>query len=124
MHSDQLELLVARPPGERMINAGVLLMRNSATVKEFLLNVTSRRAWNDNWCEKSSKEARNTEQLQSATMKEQKRGLQNLCKYYDKNSDNLSFPTNDVFILHLARSKCPQVQEILDSLFKENPHLL
>ena len=124
MHSDQLELLVARPPGERMINSGVLLMRNSATVKEFLINVTSRRAWNDNWCEKPSKETWTTEQLQSATMKEQQRALQNLCKYYDKNSDNLSFPTNDVFVFHLARSKCPQVQEILDSLFKENPHLL
>ena len=116
MHSNQLELLVARQPGERMLNAGVLLIRDTANVHKFFTNVTSSRIWNDNWCEQSSNEAWTTHQLQSTTMKVKQEVLQTLCKFNDKECNHLSFPTDDIFVLHLAHSKYPQVQELLKSL--------
>ncbi|XP_046853538.1 uncharacterized protein LOC124446720 [Xenia sp. Carnegie-2017] len=130
MNSDELDLLAAWPPEDRMLNAGVLLMRNTATVREFFINVTSGRTWKYNWCTKSAfEQAGIVDQLNSGSMKgkslvERKRNaLQTLCGYRDKDNDDCSFPTKEDFIFHVAPSKCPQMLYLLNNFFEKNPHL-
>ncbi|XP_046853880.1 uncharacterized protein LOC124447025 [Xenia sp. Carnegie-2017] len=130
MPSKEIDLLISWLPKDRMLNAGVLLMRNTATVREFFINVTSGRTWKYNWCRKSSfEQAGIIDQINSGSMKgkslveRKEHALQTFCGFRDRDSDDCSFPSDEDFILHPAPSKCPELLDLFNNFFDKNPHL-
>ena len=119
----KIEFLATWPRLDRMFNAGVMLMRNTPTVREFFQNVTSGRTWAKNWCRRGAfEQAAIGDQLDSGMMDgkfeiERHNELQTLCSYRKK---DCVVPEQD-FIAHLAPPACPELHDLVKTFLDRNP---
>ena len=117
------ELIVSWPLTDRMLNAGVLLMRNTPTVREFFLNVTNGKTWKNDWCSHSKfEQAAVRDQLDSGTMDgkfavERSNGLQTLCSFQNKEC----VVSEKDFIAHFAPPDCPKLHDLIQTFLDKNP---
>ena len=119
-----MELLISRPISDRILNAGVLLMRGTKSIRDFFVNVTNGKAWKSNWCsEWTLEQSAINDQLQSGSLngkyviKHDDRFLQSLCGY---NNGQCKW-TKDDFIAHFAPPACPQLVDIVRDFLDKYP---
>jgi hypothetical protein len=109
-----------------MLNAGVLLFRNTPTVREFFLNVTNGKAWKNNWCSRNKfEQAAIRDQLNSGTMNgkyvmERYNLLQTLCSFNNKEC----VVSEKDFIAHFAPPACPALEGLIERFLDKNPQFL
>ena len=125
MESYKVDLLLSWPPKASRLNAGVILMRNTAQVREFFINVTSQKTWQDNWCYKFGYEqSAIADQLNRKTsleyFVERESVLQTTCGY---NAKQCSITSKD-FILHPAAWSCPEMHPLMKTFFDSYAYLL
>lgn len=117
------EFLVSWPRTDRMLNAGVLLMRNTPTMRDFFQNITTSRTWTGNWCSRSKfEQAAIRDQLDSGMMDgkfemERNNELQTLCSF--KNKDCVVSEKD--FIAHFAPPDCPTLNDLVKTFLDGNP---
>jgi hypothetical protein len=120
------DFLVSWPRTDRMLNAGVMLFRNTPTVREFFLNVTNGKAWKNNWCSQSPfEQAAIRDQLNSGTMNgkyvmERDNLLQTLCSFNNKEC----VVSEKDFIAHFAPPNCPALEGLIQRFLDKNPQFL
>ena len=119
-----MELLVSQPMSDRILNAGVLLMRGTKSIRDFFVNVTNGYTWTENWCRKSSLEqSAINDQLQSGSLdgkyliKHDDRFLQSLCGY----KNGKCKWTEEDFIAHFAPPACPDLVDIVRDFLDKYP---
>ena len=121
-----IEFLATWPPRDGMINAGVLLMRNTPTVREFFPNVTSGRTWRDNWCHRGKYEQAAIRDQLDIGMKdgkfkiERNNELQTLCGFKKKDC----VLSEKDFIAHFAPPACPELRDLVKTFLDRNPQYI
>ncbi|XP_028404155.1 uncharacterized protein LOC114526820 isoform X2 [Dendronephthya gigantea] len=120
------EFLVSWPRTDRMLNAGVLLMRNTPTMHEFFQNITNGKTWKNDWCSHSKfEQAAIRDQLDSGSMDgrfavERSNMLQTLCSFRNKECA----VTKKDFIAHFAPPDCPKLHDLVKTFLDDNQSLI
>ena len=120
------DFLFSWPRTDRMLNAGVLLFRNTLTVREFFLNVTNGKQWKDNWCFRNKLEqAAIRDELNSGAMDgkyviERSNLLQTLCSFHNKEC----VVSEKDFIAHFAPPDCPALKGLVQNFLDKNPQFI
>lgn len=118
------ELFVSWPKSDKILNAGVLLMRSTQAIRDFFVNVTSGNTWTQDWCRKMTLEqSAINDQLQTGSlngkyvMKHNNRFLQSLCGY--RNGGCVWTETD--FIAHFAPPACPELVDVVRDFLDKHP---
>ena len=117
------EFLVSWPRTDRMLNAGVLLMLNTPTVRQFFLNITNGKTRTGDWCSRGKfEQAAIRDQLDSGTMNgkfvmERSNALQTLCSFHNKEC----VVSEKDFIAHFAPPNCPALHDLVKTFLDKNP---
>ena len=120
------DFLFSWPRTNRMLNAGVLLFRNTPTVREFFLNVTNGNAWKNNWCLLNQfEQAAIRDQLNGGAMDgkyiiERSNLLQTLCSFNSKEC----VASEKAFIAHFAPPDCPVLKDLIQNFLDRNPQFI
>ena len=110
-----------------MMNAGVLLLKGSKSVRRFFENTTTGKFWSGDWCKGGkADQAGIRDQVLSKTLEEKvvvkkdDKLLQGLCGW--KNGKCM-WKEND-YIAHFAPPSCPELHDIVKEFFDKHPQYL
>ena len=121
-----IEFLAGWPRTDRMLNAGVLLMRNTPTVRDFFINITTGREWKGDRCSRSKfEQSAIKDQLESGLIDgkyelERNNELQTLCSFHDKDC----VVSDKDFIAHFAPPDCPKLNDLVKTFLDKNPQYI